>query len=406
MKKRVAITGRGTLTTLGDDPVVIQRALCAGRSGLQAIDLIGPNGVMNYFGGQLTSFAPQKYLGNRMLRALDRTSLFLASAAQLALRDAELPELGPDTHELGLVVGTMFSSMQTVAAFDRRVLTEGPRCASAMDFANTVLNAAAGQTAIRHGLRQVNTTITTGACSGLRAVGYAADCVRSGQADMLLAGGVEELSFESVFALAGSDSRAIGSREAPNPVPFGTKRNGAALSEGAAVLVLEDLETAVTRGAPILAEIMDHSNSFDYRRMEGGDTAAGSFAASLDRAVRASGLSARDIDFVSSAANGSPRFDRDESIALHAVFGESTPVTAIKSMHGEALGAGGALQLVAAVEVLRDGLLPGVPNLAERDAHCQLDVTSTCRELGATAAVVHSAGRDGFSSAIVVRKAP
>src|ERR1044072_5863759 len=197
--RRVVITGAGVVSSLGDTPAALHSALCEGRSGIGPVKLFDTTGMGCPLGGEVSDFDAQKYLGRRNLRPLDRTSRLVASAAQLAL-DASgwTPEMRAE-RELGLILGTMFCSVRTISEFDRRALEAGPAYASPLDFANTVINAAAGQTAILHDLRGVNTTVSPGVTSGLQAVAYAADLIRAGRARALLAGGADELCFESFY---------------------------------------------------------------------------------------------------------------------------------------------------------------------------------------------------------------
>src|SRR5262249_2961328 len=150
-------------------------------------------------GAEIRSFDAKKYLAGKNLGPLDRTSELVASAAQLALDDSGLTDVARNNVEVGLVLGTMFCSVRTISEFDRRSLEAGPAYASPMDFSNTVINAAAGQTAILHGLRGINSTISTGTTSSLQAIAYATDMIRTGGAEVILAGGADELCFESFF---------------------------------------------------------------------------------------------------------------------------------------------------------------------------------------------------------------
>src|SRR6185295_7099376 len=199
MRNNVVITGIGVVSSLGDSPASLHRSLCESRSGLKPVKLFDTAGLGCPLGNEITDFDAAKYLGPRNLRPLDRTSRLVASAAQLALEDSEWSAEMRNGEEVGLVLGTMFCSVHTISEFDRRALEAGPRYASPMDFSNTVINAAAGQTAILHGLRGVNTTISTGVTSGLEAIAYATELIRSGREQFVLAGGADELCFESFY---------------------------------------------------------------------------------------------------------------------------------------------------------------------------------------------------------------
>ena len=278
MSADVVITGMGVVSPLGDSPSGVLAAL------VQAADepdlAPHPAAVGRLDGGhgyEVGSFTPEAYLGDRNLRPFDRAGLLLASAARLALDAAGWTADRVSREEVGLVAGTMFSSVHTIARFDRHALTAGPGYASPMDFANTVLNAPAGQTAICHNLRGVNSTVAAGAASGLQAIALAADMVRSGRATAVLAGGVEELSPESYRGFASSRRLSGGDR----PRPFEFRRNGFALAEGATVLVLEAGATAAARGARPLARMLGHGQGFDPTRGRDDDRAIGAMTRAM-----------------------------------------------------------------------------------------------------------------------------
>ena len=252
MRNRVVITGMSVVSSLGDSPSRLHASLCEGRSGIKPVQLFDTAGLGCPLGGEIPDFDALRYLGQRNLRPLDRTSRLVASAAQLALDDSGWSADMRNREEVGLVLGTMFCSVHTISEFDRRALEAGPAYASPLDFSNTVINAAAGQTAIVHNLRGVNTTISTGVTSGLEALCYATDLIRSGRARALLAGGADELCFESFYGFdrAGLLCRSA-TRAGDFPIPFDSRRNGSALGEGAALLMLEDAVTTARAGMKI-----------------------------------------------------------------------------------------------------------------------------------------------------------
>jgi 3-oxoacyl-[acyl-carrier-protein] synthase II len=202
MERRVVITGIGVISPLGDSPVALHTALCEGRSSLQPITLFNTDSLVCKQAHALVTFTPELYLGKKNLRALDRTSQLVTAAATLALDQSGWSTEMRRQHEVGLVLGTMFCSVHTISEFDRRGLTLGPNYVSPMDFANTVINAAAGQAAIWHDLRGVNSTIAGGITSGLHALAYATELIRSGQATALLAGGAKSCALNHSVALS------------------------------------------------------------------------------------------------------------------------------------------------------------------------------------------------------------
>ncbi len=347
------ITGAGAISSLADSPEGLHEALCEGRSGLKPLELFDVDGLGPQQVGEVRPFEPKRYLGDRNLRPVDRTAQLLLAAAQRALESSGwTPELRKE-REAGLVLGTNFCSVRTIAEFDRRGLQLGPSYVSPFDFANSVINAAAGQTAIWHDLRGVNSTLSAGEASGLMAIASAADLIRTGRADALLAGGAEELCFESFFGYHRSGRLGQG-------FPFDTRRDGFALAEGAALLMLEEAESAAARGARVLGEVMGTGSAFD----------AASDGTALARAIRLAledaGVSPEEIGCLSASANGSVEADRQEAFGIARALGgraADLPVTAVKSMLGEAIGASGALQAVALLGTLGDGRLPGIRGL-------------------------------------------
>lgn len=407
MKRRVVITGAGLVSSLGDSPAALHAALCAGQSGLSPVEIFSTEGLNCPLGGEIKSFDAQKYLGKRNLRPLDRTSRLVASAAQLALDDSHYTTEMREREEVGLVLGTMFCSVHTIAEFDRRALQAGPTYASPMDFSNTVINAAAGQTAIVHNLRGINSTIATGSTSGLQALSYAADLIRLGRARALLAGGAEEMCFESFYGFERSGLLCSSIQSADHfPIPFDVRRNGIVLGEGAALLMLEEMESARQRGAHVLAEIKGYGSAYDFSRGQEEGKSVSAIARSTRLALSDAELTVSEIDCLSASANGSVRGDEREASGIAAAFKEQTknlPVTAIKSMLGETLGASGALQVVSLLETMRDGWLPGIHRLEQISEGFPLQrIKSESQQVDVRYALVDSIGLEGACCSLVL----
>jgi len=362
-----------------------------------------PQGFEPRRGGSLTSFQPELHLQGKPFRALDRTRRLVASASTLALSSSGWDEQALKNNAVGLVLGTMFSSMHTIGQFDRHALIEGPSCASPMDFANTVINSAAGQTAIWHKLRGINSTISSGAISGLMALGYAADLISDGRQTTILAGGADEFCFESFCGLERAGLLRNCAAKEECSVPFDFRRNGFALTEASALLMLEEWESARSRGANILGEINGHANAFNpiyYKQYHEPDA----IARAMRSALADGGLVASEVDFISASANGSTLADEHEARAIGAVFsGCQVPVVAIKSMLGESLGASGVLQAVDLIETLRTGLLPGILGLESADPQMPaLDFCRNTRSSHIRSGLINSVGFDGHACSLLI----
>src|SRR5712675_2509076 len=264
MNHRVAITGTGLISPLGDSAGDLLSALCGGRTGVSKLQDFSSNGHRCHLASRLLHFRPEKYLSGRPLRPLDRASQLATAACGLALRDSNWSSEQRSNFDVALVLGTMFGGMHTIAEFDRTALVSGPASVSPMSFANTVINAAAGQAAIWHNLRGINSTVAAGNVSGLWAAGYAADLIRYRQSNAVLAGGVDEFSVESFLGFERTGLLCANGASPERPIPFDSRRNGFVLGEGAGFLVLEDLDHAEARGARVLAEVKGYTTAFDY----------------------------------------------------------------------------------------------------------------------------------------------
>jgi 3-oxoacyl-[acyl-carrier-protein] synthase II len=373
---------------------------------------MGAPGFTRFFGhpishqvGSISSFNPEFYLPDKNLRPLDRTGQLVVSAAKLALNTSGWTPEKLKNHEVGLVLGTMFGSVHTISKFDRQALVQGPSCASPMDFANTVINAATGQTAIWHKLRGINSTIACGSASGLAALGYAADLIRYGNATAILAGGADEFCFESFSGFERAGLLYELAEGVGFPVPFDARRTGFALSEAAALLMLEEWDAAVARGAPILGEIRGYGITYNpLRRQESSATDA--IVRSMQAASDDAGMALSEIECISASANGSVEADKDEALAIKTLwngFSSQVPLTAIKSMMGETLGAAGVLQAVDLLETMRTGELPGIQDLDQFGPELpSLNVSRLQRTVQVRCGLVNSIGFDGHACSLLI----
>src|SRR4030066_2216356 len=391
--RKIVITGTGVLSPIGIGKDAFCRALFQGETGFKTISLFDTSSFNVHSAGEISDFDPVLFLGKKGQRTLDRSTRLLSSAAKLAIDDANLQITNENTNSIGVSIGTIFGSLHSISQFDREGLIEGPKYVNPSHFPNTVINSPASQVSIRFKIKGFNTTISTGFCASLDAVSYAADFIRLNRADAVLAGGVEELceetflGFYNLGCLSGSDGSG------PICCPFDARRNGVILSEGAAVLILEDEDHALRRGAEILAVVMGYGNSFDASlpsvslHSKGGIKGVkGSndgfivegigLKNAITLALKDASLNPEDIHYISSCANSTKGLDRMETSVIKEIFGESAydiPVSSIKSMVGESFSASGALSLAAAVYAIKNGFIPPTVNYKKKDPECDLD---------------------------------
>jgi len=399
----VVITGAGVVTPLAQSPRALHQALCDGTDAMTTLPAFAGAGVACELGAAVDVAPMWRELGHPAGAGVDRLGQLTIVAARRALSSAVVA----DATAMGMVLGTMFSGAHTIGEFDRRAQTAGPQFASPLDFANTVLNAAAGQAAIRLTLRGINVTIAAGHASGLQALGYAADLIAAGRDEALLAGGAEELSLESYLGF-GHAGMMCGTNGRPGhvPIPFDARRTGFALGEGAAFLVLERDDAAERRRATVQARLAGHAAATDPDALEGGYCTRATIAAVVREALGRAGVTPQDVDTISAAANGSYEADREEAAALHDVFGRRRvppAVTAIKSVLGETLGAAGPLQVAAMLEAMHDGRLPGIRGLSEADCADGVDIRAAARPLSIRTALVTAVSPEGSCGALVLQ---
>jgi len=397
MSPRVVVTGAGVISPIGAGIDAFGEALWSGASGIAASTRF-PGSAISEF----TDFNPTPWLGNKGVRVLDRGTRLLCVAAQMALSTTCLLQeaAGDGDAELGLVCGTLFGGIHSIATFDWSGLTEGPSFVSPMEFPNTVINAPAGQAAIKHKLRGVNSTICAGLASGLYAIQYAAEFLRFGRARYLMAGGMEEVCDEAALGF-----RKLGI-ESPTGVarPFGTDRDGAAAGEGSALWMLETEETARARGVNPWFEICGFGTAHDAHEIMGYQARGEGATAAVEQALAETGITADEIGCIVAGANGSRTGDAMEARALRNVFGarlEMIPVSAPKAAIGEAMGASGAFCAVTAGLALQRQEAPPTAGFTTTDSALQL--SSKPQPFQGEYALIDAFSCDGNNAALVIR---
>ena len=404
--KGIVITGIGVLSPIGIGKDHYGDALLLGKTGFRDISLFDTTPFHVRIAGEIDGFEPASILGKKGLRTLDRSTLLISSAAVLALEDSQLKVTENNTHSIGVSVGTTFGSLHSISQFDRVGLIEGPRYVNPSHFPNTVINSPASQVSIRFKIKGFNTTVSTGFCSSLDAVSYAADFIALKRADVVLAGGVEELceetflGFHSLGCLSGMDGSE------PVCRPFDAGRDGTVLSEGAAVLVLEEEGHALDRGAEIIAVIKGCGSAFDPAANRNFSHEGKGLRDAIMLALKDASLRPEDIDYISACSTATNGLDRMETRAIKEVFGKhafNISVSSVKSMIGESFSASGSLSLSAAAIAISRGFVPPTMNYREYDPECDLDyVINKARKKQIETALVTSADPYGNNTAIVV----
>jgi 3-oxoacyl-[acyl-carrier-protein] synthase II len=354
------------------------KSLLEGRSGVDWITLFDASRHKTRFAAEVKGFDGAALFGSREARRMDRFTQFALAAALEAFEQAGLKPEALDRDRVGVVIGSGIGGISTLLAQVEEMRQRGPERVSPFLIPMMIADSAPATIAIRLGLRGPNMALATACASGANAIGEAAEMIRRGDADVMLAGGAEA-SIVPVAMAALNVMGALSTRnEAPQQAsrPFDRQRDGFVMAEGSGMLVLESLDHALARKAPILAELSGYGTSNDaYHISAPAENGAGA-ALSMRWALEDAGLSPEQIDYINAHGTSTPLNDKSETQAIKSVFGEaaySIPISSTKSMTGHLLGASGALEAVICVQVLRDQILPPTINYEHPDPECDLD---------------------------------
>jgi len=404
--RRVVITGMGAVSSLGVGAETLWRGLRDGRSGIGPLRHQDAGRLRVKVAAQVPeSFDPASGIDERMLTQLDRTSEFALHAADEAIIQSGLDfsnaAIGART---AVIVGTGVGGETTQDEQSRRLYAENAIRVHPLSIVRVMTNASASQISIKYGLRGPTFAVASACASANHALIQAAQMIRFGMADVAIAGGTEACI--SYVVLRGWEAMRVLSDDTCRP--FSINRRGLVIGEGAGIFVLESLEHAQARGATILAELAGGGMTADATDivMPSADGAA----AAMTQALADAQLAPEDVDYINAHGTGTQANDATETRAIRLAFGahaDRLAVSSTKSMHGHALGASGALELVAVVSAMRDSIVPPTANLDEVDPACDLDyVPNVARDMPVRAALSNSFAFGGLNAVLALKRAP
>jgi 3-oxoacyl-[acyl-carrier-protein] synthase II len=409
--RRVVVTGIGAITPIGQGREGFWEGLKAGRSGTQRIDdLIDLTDIEVKIGAPVRDFDPSDYFDKKRLRRLGRSSQLALAAAYQALRDAELNFERVDRNRAGVLVGTGIGNIEIFIDNHLTFLEKGPKRVSPFFVPMFMPNATAGEISIEFGLRGPNLGIVSACASANHALGLAADFIRWGYADVMIAGGSEAVLLPLNFA--GFDQARALSRRNDEPEkasrPFDAERDGFVMGEGAGMLVLESLEHALKRDARIYAELAGHGMTADAHHITAPDPEGKGAQQAMRLAMQNAGVSPEEVGYINAHGTGTELGDIAETKAIKAVFGERAyriPVSSTKSQIGHLMGGAGAVEAIAALLALVEDLLPPTINYEHPDPECDLDyVPNEARPAKVDVVLTNSFGFGGHNSTLVLRR--
>ena len=407
MRKRVVITGLGCISPLGNDVESTWDNILAGVSGVGWITHFDASVHETRFAAEVKGFNPAELFGSREARRMDRFTQFAVATSLQAVQHARLNINDENRDRIGAVIGTGIGGISTV--FDQISVynTRGPSRISPFFVPMMLPDTSPGMVAIHLGVRGPNMAIVTACASGNNAIGEAVEIIRHSRADVVIAGGSEAAI--SAIGMAGMNVMGALSTRNDDPQhasrPFDLQRDGFVIGEGAAMLILESLESAKARSAPILAEISGYGATNDAFHISAPAENGAGAARCMRIALHDGGLTTSDIDYINAHGTSTPLNDKSETAAIKSVFGKQAydiPVSSTKSMTGHLLGASGAIEAVFCVKTLQTGILPPTTNYETPDPECDLDyVTNKPRCHTVSHVMSNSFGFGGHNATLI-----
>jgi 3-oxoacyl-[acyl-carrier-protein] synthase II len=413
--QRIVITGMGAITPLGLDVDSTWQRLIQGESGIKPITHFEASEYRAQIAGTVEGFDISQYMSAKDARRYDTFVQYGVAAAAQALQQAGFisdlqasPVTGVDPNRIGVLIGSGIGGITTIEENTLKLNQDSPRKISPFFVPSAIVNMAAGQVAIRHGLKGLNLATATACTTATHAIGLSARLIAYGDADVIVAGGCEKAS--SQLGIGGfSAMQALSTRnDAPTQAsrPFDKDRDGFVLGDGAGVLVLESLAHAKARGATILAELVGFGMSDDASHITAPPDNGEGAAAAMQNAITDAGIAANEVGYINAHGTSTPAGDVAESRAIETVLGHSVSVSSTKSMTGHLLGAAGGIEAIFTIKALQQQVLPPTINLDNPDPNCNLDyVPHTARQVAnLNFAISNSFGFGGTNGSLLFAK--
>ena len=406
--QRVVITGIGAFTPLGFTVSELWQGIIAGKSGIGPITLFDCTEFDTKIAGEVKGFDPANYMDRKVARRMDRFAQLSVAAGVKAVENAGLKIDSSNACDIGAIIGSGIGGIGTFEEQCRILAAKGPSRVSPFLAPMIVADMGPGMVSIVLGIKGPNFCTVSSCSSGADAIGVATETIRRGDAIAMLAGGAEA-AVTPIAVSAFNAARAISTRnDTPTEAsrPFDAKREGFVLSEGATVLVLENMEYALNRGATILAEVLSYAATADaYHMTQPADNGEGG-ARAMYSALKRGGIRPEQVDYINAHGTGTPLNDKNETIAIKTVFGPQAYKVAIsstKSMTGHLLGAAGAIEAAICTLVIQNGIIPPTINRTNPDPECDLDyVPLVARKAPVKIALSNSFGFGGHNSVLVI----
>jgi 3-oxoacyl-[acyl-carrier-protein] synthase II len=407
--RRVVVTGLGLVTPLGTGVEKTWKALCAGQSGIDRITKFDPTGYDAQIAGEVRDFDPARFIEKKEIKKMDTFIHYAVGAAQMAVDDAGLKVAPEEATKVGVYIGSGIGGLGSIEHYHDVLKEKGPGRVSPFFIPMTIINLASGQVAIRLGAKGPNSCAVTACATGNHCIGDAFRLIQRDDADVMVAGGAEAaITPLGVAGFAAAKALSFRNDEPTRASrPFDKDRDGFVLGEGAGVVVLEELDHALRRGARIYAELIGYGMNSDAYHITAPPEEGEGAARCMELALKDAGIGKDQIGYIN-AHGTSTMADAIETRAIKTVFGEQAyriPVSSTKSMTGHLLGAAGGIEAVFSILALFHGILPPTINLEHPDPACDLDyVPNKARQATVRAVLSNSFGFGGVNACLIFKR--
>lgn len=410
-ERRVVVTGLGVISPLGSGVDKNWEALLSGRSGIRKITRFPADAFASRIAGEVPDFKAEDYIEPKEIKKMDLFIQYAMGAASMAMADSGLQIEGEFAEGVGVIIGVGLCGLDTIEVTKEALLAGGPRKISPFFIPRVISNLAPGHVAIRYGAKGVNWTPTSACASGTHALGEAFHLIRRGVQDAVIAGGAEStitpLGVGGFAAMKALSTRNDEPERASRP--FDKERDGFVIGEGSGILILEEREHAIARGAKIYAEVIGYAATGDAYHMTAPAPEGEGAARCMRLALKDAGISPVDVDYINAHGTSTEYNDANETTAIKSVFGEQSAKVAVsstKSMTGHLLGAAGAVEGVYSALALHYGMIPPTINYENPDPACDLDyVPNKARKADIHVALSNSFGFGGTNACVILRRA-
>jgi len=409
-RRRVVITGVGVVSPLGTGVEKNWQALMEGRSGVGLVTRFDVSDFPTRIAGEVKDFTPEDFMEKKDVKKMDPFIQYAVAAAKMAMDESRLPITPENEDMVGVIVGVGIGGLTSIEEYHKLFLDTRLKKVSPFFIPKLIANLAPGQISIRYGAKGINYTPTSACSSGAHAIGEAFRLIRLGEQDAMIAGGAEAaltpLGLGGFIALKAVSSRNDAPEKASRP--FDKNRDGFVMSEGAGVVILEELGMAKRRGAKIYAEVVGYGANSDAYHMTAPSPEGEGAVRCIRMALRSGDIDPHEVDYINAHGTSTPYNDATETQAIKRVFGEHAAriaVSSTKSMTGHLLGAAGGVEAVYSVLAVDRGVLPPTINYEEPDPECDLDyVPNTARQASVRVALSNSFGFGGTNACLAFRK--